>query len=159
LVAAHAARAEDALHGAGQLSRSAQRAPTREACDDGWQRVEAIVAGAAASARAALLLAARLAASAPGSKRARAAHLAARAAEPAAGAARKIVDERNHAYPFHTAKSFSFGEGWYLAAAGVLAGVSIQLEPATSGTAEAETFLRAAGLGARLVPYRPRPRA
>ena len=47
---AHAARAQDARHGAGQLSRGAQRAPTREACDDGWLRVEAIVAAAEASA-------------------------------------------------------------------------------------------------------------
>ncbi len=46
LARAHAARAEDALHGAGQLSLGAQRAPTRDACDDGWQRVETIVRGA-----------------------------------------------------------------------------------------------------------------
>ena len=45
LVKAHAARAQDARHGAGQLSLGAQRAPTCEACDDGWQRVEGIVAG------------------------------------------------------------------------------------------------------------------
>ena len=44
LVKAHAARAQDARHGAGQLSLGAQRAPTCEACDDGWQRVEEIVA-------------------------------------------------------------------------------------------------------------------
>jgi hypothetical protein len=43
LVKAHAARARDARHGVGQLSLSAQRAPTCVACDDGWQRVEAIV--------------------------------------------------------------------------------------------------------------------
>ena len=41
LVKAHAARARDARHGAGQLSLGAQRAPTCEACDDGWRRVEA----------------------------------------------------------------------------------------------------------------------
>src|SRR5215216_3600812 len=45
LAKAHAAKAEDALQGAGQLSLSAQRAPTREACEDGWRRVEAIAAG------------------------------------------------------------------------------------------------------------------
>lgn len=159
LAAAHAAKAEDALYGAGQLSRGAQRAPTREACDDGWERVEAIVVGAAASARAALLVAETLEKTAPGSKGARAAHASARIAEQKARAARKLVDDRNHAYTFHTARSFSFGEGWYLAAAGVLAGVGIQIEPSTSGTVQAETFLRAAGLGERLVPYRPRPRA
>ena len=49
-VRAHAARAQDARHGAGQLSRGCQRAPTREACDDGWQRVESIVAVAETSA-------------------------------------------------------------------------------------------------------------
>ena len=49
-VRAHAARAEDARHGAGQLSRGCQRAPTREACEEGWQRVESIVAVAEASA-------------------------------------------------------------------------------------------------------------
>ena len=42
LARAHAARAEDALHGAGQLSLSAQRAPTLDACDEGWRRVERI---------------------------------------------------------------------------------------------------------------------
>src|SRR5262245_21567389 len=42
LATAHAAKAEDALHGANQLSQSAQRAPTREACNEGWHRVEAI---------------------------------------------------------------------------------------------------------------------
>ena len=49
LLKAHAARAEDALHGANQLSLSAQRAPTPEACDEGWRRVEAIVEVAEAS--------------------------------------------------------------------------------------------------------------
>ena len=39
LARCHAASARDALHGAGQLSQSAQRAPTCEACDAGWQRV------------------------------------------------------------------------------------------------------------------------
>ncbi|MCK5800798.1 MAG: hypothetical protein KAI47_26605 [Deltaproteobacteria bacterium] len=40
-----------------------------------------------------------------------------RVAEAAARDARKIVDDRNHAYTFHTTPSFSFGEGWYLVAA------------------------------------------
>src|SRR5436309_2574936 len=60
LVTAHAARARDARHGAGQLSLGAQRAPTRDDCDDGWRRVEEIVGVAEASAfeaaRLALLL-------------------------------------------------------------------------------------------------------
>ena len=60
LVKAHAARARDARHGAGQLSLGAQRAPTRDDCDDGWRRVEEIVGVAEASAveaaRLALLL-------------------------------------------------------------------------------------------------------
>lgn len=50
LVKAHAARALDARHGAGQLSLGSQRAPTRDDCDDGWQRVEEVVAVAEASA-------------------------------------------------------------------------------------------------------------
>lgn len=151
LVKAHAARARDARHGAGQLSLGAQRAPTCGACDDGWQRVEAIVAVAEASA----LVAARMAAALD----ARAAWKAARAAEAAARDARRIVDERNHAYTFHTDPGFSFGEGWYLAAAAVLAGVAIQIEPGKPQTTQAERFLRDAGLGARLQPYRSRPRA
>jgi hypothetical protein len=60
LVKAHAARAEDARHGAGQLSLGAQRAPTSDACDDGWLRVEAIVTVAEASALAAARMAAVL---------------------------------------------------------------------------------------------------
>src|SRR6185436_6185736 len=50
-------------------------------------------------------------------------------------------------------------EGWYLAAAAALAGVTIQIEPGKSGTTQAERFLRDAGLEARLQPYRSRPRA
>ncbi len=70
------------------------------------------------------------------------------------------MTERNHAYTFHTDGGFSFGEGWYLAAAGVLAGVDIQLERGPDDrTAQAETFLREAGLAGRLRPYRSRPRA
>jgi len=159
LAQAGALKAEDALHGAGQLSLSAQRAPTTEACDDGWRRVEAIVLGAEESTRLAAASATELEAAAPGSVAARSACTAARRAEAAARGARKIVDERNHAYTFHADSSFSFGEGWYLAAAAVLAGVTIQLEPDRDGTAQAERFLRDAGLGTKLQAYRSRPRA
>jgi len=151
LVRAHAARARDARHGAGQLSLGAQRAPTRDDCDDGWRRVEEIVgvaeAAAVEAARLALLLDDR------------AARSAARAAEAAAKDARRIVRDRNHAYTFHADPGFSFGEGWYLAAAAVLAGVAIQIEPDKPQTSQAERFLRDAGLAALLQPYRSRPRA
>jgi hypothetical protein len=149
LVQAHAARAQDARYGAGQLSMSAQRAPTSEACDDGWRRVEEIVVMAEESAFEAARLALEL--------ESRAAQEAARAAEAAARDARRIVDERNRAYTFHADPGFSFGEGWYLAAASVLAGVPIQIEPGKAQTAQAERFLRDAGLGARLQRYRSRP--
>jgi hypothetical protein len=151
LVNAHAARARDARHGAGQLSLGAQRAPTCAACDDGWQRVEEIVAVAEASA----LVVARMASELDNNT----AWKTARAAEAAARDARRIVDERNHAYTFHADPGFSFGEGWYLAAAAVLAGVAIQIEPGKPQTPQGERFLRDAGLGARLQPYRSRPRA
>jgi hypothetical protein len=157
LARAHTARAEDALHGAGQLSLSAQRAPTIDACEEGWRRVETIVVAAEDASRAAGRAADAMAGD-PSSV-ARAARAAARRADAAACAARKIVDDRNHAYTFHTDLGFSFGEGWYLAAAGVLAGVAIQIEPGMPGTARAERFLRDAGLGDRLRPYRSRPRA
>jgi hypothetical protein len=151
LVKAFAARARDARHGAGQLSLGAQRAPTRDDCDDGWRRVEEIVgvaeAAAAEAARLSLLL------DTP------AARSAARVAEAAARDARRIVDERNHAYTFHADPGFSFGEGWYLAAAAVLAGVAIQIEPDKPQTAQAERFLRDGGLGPLFQPYRSRPRA
>lgn len=161
LAKAHAARAEDALHGAGQISLGAQRAPTIEACDDGWERVESIVAVAEDSARAALAAAQVLERRAATLKPSvvRAARTAAQRAQTAARAARALVVERNHAYTFHTDYGFSFGEGWYLAAAAVLAGVSIQLEPGKPATAQAEWFLREAGLGDRLLPHRSRPRA
>ena len=146
LARAHAARAEDALHGAGQLSLSAQRAPTLDACDEGWRRVETIVVAAEDAARAAERAAGATAGDSSSVAR-------------AARAARKIVDDRNHAYTFHTDLGFSFGEGWYLAAAAVLAGVPIQIEPGMPGTARDERFLRDAGLRDRLQPYRPRPRA
>jgi hypothetical protein len=148
---AHAARAEHARHGANQLSLSAQRAPTRDACDEGWRRVEEIVALAEASA----LEAARVAIELEG----HAARKAARLAATAARDARRLVDERNHAYTFHSDPGFSFGEGWYLAAAAVLAGVAIQIEPDKAQTSQAERFLGDAGLSARLQPYRSRPRA
>lgn len=150
LVRAHAARAEDARHGAGQLSRGSQRAPTADACEDGWRRVEAIVAGAEASAAEAARLARELDDD-DARARAEAAHAAAREA-------RRIVDERNDAYTFHTDPAFSFGEAWYVAAAAVLAGVAIQIEPGPRAPG-AERFLRDAGLLERVVPYRPRPRA
>lgn len=159
LAKASALKADDALHGAGQLSLSAQRAPTSEACDDGWRRVEAIVLGAEKSAQVAATSSSELENAAPGSTAARAASTAAHQAETAARAARRIIDERNHAYTFHADSGFSFGEGWYLAAAAVLAGVAIQLEPDRDGTAQAEKFLRDAGLGMNLQAYRSRPRA
>lgn len=151
LVQALAARAHDARHGAGQLSQSAQRAPTLQACDDGWRRVEAIAAGAEASAREAARLVVDL--DDPVASR------AARDAEVAAWEARQVVEERNHAYTFHADPGFSFGEGWYLAAAAVLAGVAIQIEPDERQTAQAERFLQDAGLAAQIQAYRPRPRA
>lgn len=151
LVKALAARAEDARHGANQLSLGSQRAPTEAACEDGWRRVEAIVAVAEEAAAEA----ARLAAG-PGDHAAR---KAAGRAAVAARDARRLVEERNHAYTFHADPRWSFGEGWYVAAAGLLAGVSIQVEPGQPHSSRAERFLRDAGLGARLVPYRPRPRA
>lgn len=151
LVKAHAARARDARHGAGQLSLGAQRAPTRDDCDDGWRRVAEIVAGAEAAAAEAGRLALLL--DDPGASD------LARAAEAAAQDARRIVRERNHAYTFHVDPGFSFGEGWYLAAAAVLAGVAIQIEPHKPQTSQAERFLRDAGLDPLVQPYRSRPRA
>ena len=157
LARAQAARAEDALHGAGQLSLSAQRALTVDACDDGWRRVETLVIAAEDASRGAGRAAAAMADDS--SALARAARAAAGRAEVTARAARRLVDERNHAYTFHTDDGFSFGEGWYLAAAAVLGGVAIQIEPAMPGTARAERFLRDAGLRDRLQAYRSRPRA
>ena len=150
-VRAHAARAQDARHGAGQLSRGCQRAPTREACEEGWQRVESIVAVAEASVSEAqrVLL----------EQEDEILREGLRLAEEAAREARRIVDERNHAYTFHADPAFSFGEGWYLAAAAVLGDVTIQIEPDMPQTSQAETFLREAGLGGCLRTPRPRPRA
>jgi hypothetical protein len=159
LALAHAARADDALHGARQLSLSAQRAPTRDACDAGWVRVEAIAAGAEASARVAAEVAAEIERDAPGSALARRMRAAAGKAEAAGREARQLVEARNHAYTFHTDGGFSFGEGWYVAAAAVLADVAIQIEPSKPGTPHAERFLHDAGLRGNLQPYRARPRA
>jgi hypothetical protein len=153
LARAHAVRAEDALHGAGQLALGAQRAPTPAACDDGWARVEAIVSVAEEAARAA----GRLVHDDSGAPHA--ARVARGRADAAARKARRMLGERNHAYTFHTDQRFSFGEGWYVAAAAVLAGVPIQIEPGMPATKQAERFLREAGLGDRLTPYRSRPRA
>src|SRR5581483_1000260 len=48
---------------------------------------------------------------------------------------------------------------WYLAAAAVLAGIAVQIEPDKPQTSQAERFLRDAGLGHLFQPYRSRPRA
>jgi len=159
LLQAHVLKAEDARHGANQLSQSAQRAPTPEACDDGWRRVERIVAEAVMAARLAQTVASELEREDGTSHSARRARRAAERARVAADAAQKLIEERNHAYTFHTDHGFSFGEGWYLAAAGVLAGIAIQIEPGHAGTEAAERFVRDVGLAAQLQPYRPRPRA
>lgn len=150
LLEAHAARAESARYGAGQLARGSQRAPTEEDCEDGWARVESIILEAEDSARMAAILAEQL--KAPKASRfAQAAHLAAEKA-------RELTRERNRSYTFHTDPGFSFGEGWYLAAASLLAGVEIQLEEGPLAET-AELFLREAGLSDRLRPFRARPRA
>lgn len=116
LLRAHAARAEDARHGAGQLSRGSQRAPTLADCEDGWRKVEQIVRTAEEAALEAAAFARRL-------DTAKAREIANRA-EVAALAARQIIIERNPAYTFHADPGFSFGEGWYLAAAALLARIS-----------------------------------
>lgn len=149
LVQASGARAEDARYGAGQLSRGSQRAPTLEDCEDGWQRVEQIVCTAEEAALAAAGFARLL-------DTARAKEIA-RRAEDAAIAARKIVLERNRAYTFHADPGFSFGEGWYLTAAALFAGLSIQIRPGAAQEVQARSFLCAAGLEGSLRPYRSRP--
>lgn len=156
---AHAERAEDARHGAGQLSMSAQRAPTAGDCDEGWQRVAGIVAVSEASAHVAASRAAELERDPSHRSLARKARVFATRADAAARAARRLVEERNDAYTFHADGGFSFGEGWTVAAAGLLAGATIQIEPAKARTTQAERFLHDAGLGSRLQPYRSRPRA
>ncbi|WP_281185437.1 HU family DNA-binding protein [Trichlorobacter lovleyi] len=149
LVQACVARAEDARYGAGQLSRGAQRAPTLEDCDDGWQRVEQIASTAEEAALAAAGFAQRL-----NTDKARAMALR---AEVAAMSARKTVQERNRAYTFHADPGFSFGEGWYLAAAALFAGLSIQIRPGAAQEVQARRFLCDAGLEGALRPYRSRP--
>lgn len=151
LLRAHTARAENARYGAGQLARGSQRAPTQEDCDDGWQRVESIVRESEASALATAAIAGEL-------DHPQARELAQRA-QASATKARQIVQERNRAYTFHANPRFSFGEGWYLAAAAVLTGVPIQVEPDQPQTAQATTFLEEAGLAPLVTPYRPRPLA
>ena len=149
LLRAQGARAEDARYGAGQLSRGAQRAPTLADCEEGWQRVEQI----ACTAEVAALAAARFARLLDTAE----ARTIARRAEAAANAARKIVLERNRAYTFHADPGFSFGEGWYLAAAALFAGLSIQIRPGAAQEVQAKRFLLDAGLEGALRPYRSRP--
>ncbi len=149
LLQAGAARAEDARYGAGQLSRGSQRAPTLADCDDGWQRVEEIVCTAEEAAQEA----ARFAQLLDTVK----AQTIARRAETAANAARSILKERNRAYTFHADPGFSFGEGWYLAAAALLAGLSIQIKPGAVQESQARRFLHDAGLDGSIRPYRSRP--
>jgi len=149
LLQAHTARAEDARYGAGQLSRGSQRAPTLADCEDGWQRVEQIVCTAEEAASAAAELVQQL-------DTAKAQALADKA-QVAATEARAIVSERNRAYTFHADPGFSFGEGWYLAAAALLAGVPIQIRPDAAQEVQAKRFLLDAGLKDSLRPYRPRP--
>jgi hypothetical protein len=151
LIRAYAARALDARHGVGQLSQGSQRAPTREACDDGWERVAEVAEVAEAAANAAGRLAETLNSTA-GWK-------GARAAEAAAQETRRIISARNHAYVFHADPSFSFGEGWYVAAAAALDDITVQVEPDEAQSNQAERFLEDAGLGQQVLPYRPRPRA
>jgi len=149
LLQAQALRAEDARYGAGQLSRGSQRAPTLEDCEDGWQRVEPIVCTAEEAAWEAAHLA-RLLDTARGRE-------VAHRAEVAAQAARQIVNERNRAYTFHADPGFSFGEGWYLAAAAQFADLPIQIKPGAAQEVQARRFLHDAGLEDSLRPYRPRP--
>lgn len=151
LLRVYRAFAEDARYGAGQLSRAAQRAPSEADCEDGWERVEEIVRGAETVARNATALV--------GEYDSAKCRRLATDTESAARDARGIIESRNRAYTFHANPAFSFGEGWYAAAAAVLDGVSLQIEPAQRHTASAERFLDSAGLSEQLRPYLPRPRA
>lgn len=151
LLCALVVRAEDARYGAGQLARGAQRAPTVEDCEDGWERVTSIVETSEVSSRIAHRLAHDL-----GHPRAR---RLANEAEEAARRARTLLVDRNHAYTFHADPHFSFGEGWYVAAAGVLSNISIQIQPHQPQSEQAEYFLGSAGVSSQIVPYRSRPRA
>jgi len=149
LVDAHAARAEDARYGAGALSRSAQRAPTLKDCEKGWLKVAGIVGNARASANEARSLA-----NIVGGHRSK--QLASRT-EQAARRAEDTLKKRNRAYTFFTTPGFSFGEGWYLAAASLFAGLPIQVNSGTAQEVQALQFLRDVGLSERLVPFRSRP--
>lgn len=149
LLRALAAAAEDARYGAGQLSRGAQRAPSLAATEEGWQRVEEIVRGAERAAEQARHLSEEL-------KDERACALA-QQAQVSAVRARRIVLERNRAYTFQSRAGYSFGEGWYLSAAAALRGVRVQVEEGSVQQAQALRFLKDAGLGHYLVPFRPRP--
>jgi hypothetical protein len=151
LLEANAARAEDARYGAGQLSRGSQRAPTCDDCDDGWQRVESIVANAETSAREARRLALDLDT------------LAARRVAQAAETSRDKRDRSSTSAttptPFTPIQASPFGEGFYLAAAALLTEVTIQLEEGAPHSRSAERFIQDTGLASRIRPYRPRPRA
>jgi len=149
LVRAYASRSEAARYGAGQLSRSAQRAPTLKDCNAGWRQVAVIAQDARAAADSAQPLAQEL-----GNFRSLA---FAQRAKAAAESAAQIVAERNQAYTFHTLPEFSFGEGWYVAAAALLHQISVQVWPGTPQEQQAHAFLQAAGLARRLQPYRSRP--
>ena len=149
LAQAHTARAEDARYGAGQLSRGAQRAPTLADCEDGWLRVEEIVNVAEQAAHEIARIFQIL--DLPKVKR------QSDRAESAAQAARSIVSERNRAYTFHADPGFSFGEGWYLAAAALFADLFIQIRPGARQEEQARRFLVDAGLADALLPYRSRP--
>lgn len=151
LLGVYCAFAEDARYGAGQLSRGAQRAPSEADCEDGWLRVEEIVCGAEEVAKRARALA--------NLEDSTTARKLADSTERSAWAARSLTEGRNRAYTFHTDAAFSFGEGWYAAAAAVLARATLQLEPGQKHTLAAERFLLDAGLGGQLRPYLPRPRA
>lgn len=151
LLRVYRAFTEDARYGVGQLSRAAQRAPTAADCDDGWQRVEEIARGAESVADKARALVSDY-------DSARLRKLVGAIVRSAA-AARATIEARNRAYTFHANPTFSFGEGWYAAAAAVLEGIELQIEPAKKHTAAAVHFLANSGLGERLRVYRPRPRA
>lgn len=154
---ANAALAELARHGAGQLSLSAQRAPTVEDCELGWTRVASIVEEARGFADASRRAADAVSVAHVGS--ARDARRAAERASRAAIEAEALVHARNEAFTFHTDDAFSFGEGWHVAAAAVLTGAALQIEAEHRATPHVERFLRAAGVYEQIVPARPRPRA
>lgn len=149
LVQAHAARAEDARYGVGALSRSAQRAPTLKDCEEGWRKVAMIVDNARESADKARRLASEVGEFRTGKLVER--------AERAANLAESTLAARNRAYTFFTTPGFSFGEGWYLAAASLFAELPIQVRTGTPQERQALQFLKDVGLAKRLMPYRPRP--